>query len=189
MYQWSRSKESLAEGRSGTVYTCSSPAYDKESTDDDDKDYILKLFKKGKANSTFIKEVDLHRAAAEIGVAPRIIDFYVGGTDRAKGAQSYIVMEKLDQTIFNIIRSQGKLSDEQWNEIINLYKKLDKIPVLHNDSNPSNVMVKFGKKPRFYLLDYGMSKRGRGNMTISFPLLRTQLLREEQRCSTTRSPR
>ena len=142
----------------------------------------MKLFKKGKSNTTFIREVDLHRVAAEIGVAPPIVDFYVGGTDRAKGAQSYIVMEKLDQTVLNIIKSQGQLSDEQWNEIITLYRKLDTISILHNDSNPQNLMMQFAcAKRRFFLIDFGMSKRGKGNMTISYPLLRARLLREERR--------
>ena len=141
---------------------------------------IMKVFKKGKSNKTFLKEVDLHRAAAEIGVAPPIIDFYVGGTDSKKGAQSYIVMEQLDRTVLNIIKSQKALTDSQWKEIINLYRKLDTISILHNDANPNNLMYQFHPVPRFFLIDFGMSKRARGNVEISYQLLRTRLLREEK---------
>jgi len=178
MFNWQHEPESFESGRQGTIYKCWSPQYD-----DGKKKYVMKKFKKNKSNTTFIKEVDMQRCAAEVGVAPPIIDFYIGGTDKTKGDHSYIVMEKLDQTIFNIIRSQGKLTDDQWKELIKLYEKLDSINVIHNDANPMNVMMKFGPTPRFLLLDYGMSKRGHGNMHISYPLLRARLLREEERIS------
>ena len=142
----------------------------------------MKSFKPGKSNTKFIREVDLHRAASTINIAPQIIDFYIGGTDKKKGPSSYIIMEKLDQTVLPIIKSQGKLRDEQWNEIMNLYKKLDSINILHNDANLCNIMYRF-HPPRFYLIDFGMAKVGMGNMTISYPLLRSRLLREEKQTS------
>ena len=142
----------------------------------------MKLFKKGKANSTFIKEVDAQRTAAEIGVAPCIIDFYVGGTDKSKGAQSYIVMEKCDQTVLNVIESQkGQLTDAQWEEIRTLYTKLETIPILHNDSNIMNLMMKWHPVCKFYLIDFGMSKRSKGNLETCFTLMRKRLISEEER--------
>ena len=92
-------------------------------------------------------------------------------------------MEKLDVTVLDIIKQNGELSDEQWGEIISLYKKLDNIQILHNDANPMNLMMQYHPKRRFYLIDFGMSKRSRGNVTISYPLLRTRLLREEKRAT------
>ena len=174
MYQWRRDTEPFTSGNSATIFTCSSPAYNENRV------MVMKVFKKGKANSTFIKEVDLHRSAAEIGVAPRLIDFYIGGTVRGMGDQSYIVMDKLDITVIDIIQTNRELSDEQWNEIISLYRKLDAISVLHNDSNPMNLMMSRSTR-RFYLIDFGMSKRSKGNMNISYPLMRARLLREEKR--------
>jgi len=139
----------------------------------------MKLFKKGKSNKTFIKEVDCHRAAAELGVAPRIIDFYVGGTVKGLGPLSYIVMEKCDQSIIGLLKSQkGILTQLQQNEIENLYKKLDTILILHNDSNLNNLMIKFCPNFKFYLIDYGMSKKTKGNMTTSYPLMMQRITRE-----------
>ena len=143
----------------------------------------MKKFDPKKSAATFIKEVDHQRAAAEMGVAPPIIDFYVGGSGD-KGKQSYLVTEKCDQSVLSVIQSQkGSLTDEQWDEIINLYKKLDTIPILHNDANPMNLMLKFGPTRRFYLIDFGSSKRSKGNMTTCFPLMRDRLMREEKRVS------
>jgi len=179
MFQWKTDSEPFEKGRHGIIFRCCSQAFEGE------KKYVMKKFKKGKSNKTFIKEIDCQRAAAELGCAPKIIDFYIGGSERSKGAQSYIVMESCDQTVFNSIKSQkGSLTDEQWKEIESLYQKLDQCNVLHNDSNPHNLMIQFFPKRRFLLIDYGMSKRCKGNMSTCFPLMRDRLIREEKRVAT-----
>jgi len=175
MFKWERNKVSLAKGRQGTIYECWSPAYDNGY-----EKLVLKEFKKGKSNKTFLKEIECHRAAAEVDVAPRIIDFYMGGTGK-HGSLSYIVMEKMDQTIFTYLKSRKKLSDEQWMEIKRLYEKLESANVLHNDSNPMNLMIKFKPVPRFYILDYGMSVQRSGNMVNCYPLMKERIEREEKR--------
>lgn len=175
MFKWERHKASLAKGRQGTIYECWSPAYN-----EGEQNFILKEFKKGKSNKTFLNEVDCHRAAAEVGVAPQIIDFYVGGTGE-HGPLSYIVMEKMDQTIFSYLKTRKNLSEAQWMELQRLYEKLESANVLHNDSNPMNLMVKFKPKPRLFILDYGMSGRRGGNMVNCFPLMKQRIEREEAR--------
>ena len=177
MFKWERHKASLAKGRQGTIYECWSHQYDQG-----EENFILKEFKKGKSNKKFLNEIDCHRAAAEVGVAPQIIDFYVGGTGE-HGKLSYIVMQKMDQTIFSYLTTRKKLTEEQWGELKRLYEKLDSANVLHNDSNPMNLMVKFKPVPRLFILDYGMSGRRSGNMVNCFPLMKDRIEREEKRIS------
>jgi len=175
MFKWDKNSAWFAKGRQGTIYECWSHPYDKGQ-----EKFIFKEFKKGKSNKTFLKEIECHRTAAEVGVAPRIIDFYVGGSGK-HGSLSYIVMEKMDQTIFSYLKTHKKLSLEQWGELKRLYEKLDSVNVLHNDSNPANILVRFKPKPRLFILDYGMSGRRTGNMKTCFPLMKERIEREETR--------
>ena len=117
--------------------------------DDKRNEYALKLFTPTKKNSRIQKEVDLQMIAAKGGVAPKVVDYDVDG--------KYIVMEKLNTTLYDyFVKQNGQLTIEQQKAVVRLFKKLDKCGILHNDPNPLNVMKK-GK--RWYMIDYGMSKK------------------------------
>jgi len=92
----------------------------------------------------------LQEKAYNAGVAPKVIS-----VDLSKPPS--IIMEKMDKTIIDVINEQnGILTEEQQIQILSLYQKLDNIGLLHNDSNPLNIMI---VGDEWKLIDYGMSKK------------------------------
>ena len=123
------------KGKEGTTYLVK----DKKG-----KEYAMKTFRKTKSSAKLQKEVELQEKMSKLGVAPKIHDYDV--------VSKYIVMEKMDRHLF-----QGKyvLTKEQQKNILDIFSKLDKGGVLHNDINPLNFMI---KKEKIYLIDYGLAK-------------------------------
>ena len=133
--KYTRIEQLGLKGKEGTTYLVK----DKKG-----KEYAMKTFRKTKSSAKLEKEVELQEKMAKLGVAPKIIDYDV--------VSKYIVMEKMDKHLF-----QGKytLTKEQQKNIYEIFEKLDKGEVLHNDVNPLNFMI---KKEKIYLIDYGLAK-------------------------------
>lgn len=111
--------------------------------------YALKLFRESKANTKLESEIQLQQLAADNGIAPSIIESSV--------KDKFIVMNKLDCTLYECFKKQkGQLNLTQQKAVVRLFKKLDACELLHNDPNPLNFMRK-GR--RWYIIDYGLSKR------------------------------
>ena len=126
-------------GKEGTVYLVKI----------DDIEYAQKTFKKTKSVTNIKREVDFQIKAAEVNVAPKVIDVNLKNKS--------ITMEKMDKTVLEVLKDQdGVLTDDQQRKILKLYKKLDKIGILHNDANPLNLMI---KGDEWRLIDYGMTKK------------------------------
>lgn len=118
-------------------------------SNDDNKEYAMKTFKKTKSSKTLVLEAELQNIAAEFGIAPQIIDV---NTDN-----KYIVMQKLDtHLVSKMEKQQGHMTEGQQKQIINILKKLDKCKIFHGDVNPMNFMY---KKSKLYIIDFGMSKQ------------------------------
>jgi tRNA A-37 threonylcarbamoyl transferase component Bud32 len=112
------------------------------------KTFAMKTFKKTKSSDRLIQEAELQERASEFGISPEVID--------VDTVSKYIVMEKLDKHLVDIMEEQkGDLTEDQQKQIINIYKKLDQAKVFHGDSNILNYML---KKNRIYIIDFGMSK-------------------------------
>jgi tRNA A-37 threonylcarbamoyl transferase component Bud32 len=110
--------------------------------------YARKKFRSSKSPTTLRREAEFQQLAADVGATPKIIE-----VDYQK---KWIIMEKLDRTLCDIIKDQnGNLTFDQQKQILNLYHTLDRIGVFHNDGNPLNIMEKNG---RFYLIDFGFAK-------------------------------
>lgn len=112
------------------------------------KEYAMKTFRRQKSSNKLLKEAELQKMGADIGVAPNIIDIDT--------VSKYIVMEKMDRHLLEVIQEQGKtITKQQQRQIISIYKKLDKAKVFHGDVNLMNYMYKGDK---LFIIDFGMAK-------------------------------
>ena len=126
-------------GKEGTVYLVSHPVTLKR--------YAMKTFRKKKSGRTLEKEAFYQHLASKQGISPKIIEYNT--------EEKYIVMEILNQTLLDVIKTQGTLTSDQQQQILNIYKRLDSIGVMLNDANPLNLMEKDGK---IFAIDYGFAK-------------------------------
>jgi len=127
------------KGKEGTTYLVRDISGD---------EYAMKTFRKHKSSKNLRKEADLQNMAASEGVSPRVIDIDT--------VSKYIVMEKMDRHLFDIMRNNGAfISHNIQMQLITLFRKLDKAGVFHGDANLMNYMFK-GRK--LYIIDFGMSK-------------------------------
>ena len=110
--------------------------------------YAMKVFRKTKSEVNIVKEAELQKIAASVGISPAVID--------VNSAEKYIVMEEMDTHLFDIMKKQDKdLKVTQQRQIIDIFKKLDECKVFHNDSNILNYMF---KNKKLYIIDFGMAK-------------------------------
>ena len=67
----------------------------------------------------------------------------------------------MKETVIDVIKNQnGKLDGEQQLKILSLYRRLNEIRILHNDSN----LMTDGEN--WKLIDYGFTKKKTKNMGI-----------------------
>lgn len=112
------------------------------------KEYAMKTFRKQKSSATLRKEAELQKRAATQDAAPNVIDIDT--------VSKYIVMEKMDKHLVDIMKTQnGNIKESQQKQIIKLYKKMDTAGVFHGDSNLMNYML---RKGQIYMIDFGMAK-------------------------------
>lgn len=129
------------KGKEGTVYLT-------VDMDNPDKFYAKKQFKMAKSSLKIEKEAGFQKIAAEAGISPKIVDVNL--------KEKFIVMEKLDKTLYEILKQQQCiLTVDQQKQILDLYKKLDEVGIFMNDANPLNIMEKDG---RLYIIDFGFAK-------------------------------
>ena len=129
------------EGKEGTTYL----VVDNQTN----KRYAMKQFRPSKSIDRMTREAELQQTASDHGLSPGIVD--------VNNHYRYIIMEKLDKSLFEILKdNNGALSDDLQKGIIKLLQKLDEIKIFHADPNPSNFMVR-GKK--LFIIDYGFGKR------------------------------
>jgi len=134
--------EQLGEkGKEGVVYFV--------RDNHENRDCAMKCFRKGKSSATLKKEAQLQSQASKAGISPDIYDY-----DTV--CRKYIVMEKMDNNLFNLLKKRkGKLSETHQKQMVAIFQKLDEIGIFHGDSSPLNFMIK-GKK--LYIIDYGFAK-------------------------------
>lgn len=109
--------------------------------------YAMKTFRKTKSGKTLEIEAYFQHQASKYGISPRIIEY--------NPEEKYIVMELLNCTLLDLIKKQNGITADQQSQILELYRKLDKIGIMLNDANPLNIMEKDG---RLYAIDYGFAK-------------------------------
>ena len=119
------------------------------------KNMVSKVFNKHKSCNDIRKEYEFMEKAYNLGISPR--PFSVNCTDT-----KYILMEKLDYTLFEEIKKTGELSQKRQREIIKILHLLDKSHIFHGDVSPLNFMVK-KSNDALYIIDFGMSKKMTGS--------------------------
>lgn len=114
-------------------------------------------------------EVKLLKRLEGTGITPRMVDYWecqfkfkIPGIPQEKPPLvGYIVMERWDGNLRELIHEQNGLKRSQLLEIIELIKKLHKYDIIHHDTHLGNVMYKrYGKrkdKIKFSLIDFGTS--------------------------------
>ena len=137
--KYKRGKQLGEKGKEGTTFLV---------TTKDGSEYAMKTFRKQKSSANLIKEAELQKLAADLGASPNVVDFDT--------VSKYIVMEKMDRHLVDIIKEQeGNVTKQQQKQIIAIYKKLDKARVFHGDANLLNYMYKGTK---LYIIDFGMAR-------------------------------
>lgn len=126
------------KGKEGTTYL----VIDKKNG----KEYAMKTFRKTKSSKNLKKEYKLQKIASKEGIAPKVHDYDV--------VSKYIVMEKMDSHLYDIIRKKG-LSKKHQKRIFEIYTALDKVGIFHNDANLYNYML---KNNVVYIIDFGFAK-------------------------------
>lgn len=125
------------------------------------KEYAIKMFEEDFHSGIIQKEAYLQEKAAAKEITPNI--FAVNTTEK------YIIMGALQQTITSYktnMESYQKrrrnstitcylMSDKHQQQLIDLCLKLDEVGVLHNDSNPLNIMM--DKEDNLKIIDFGFS--------------------------------
>lgn len=113
------------------------------------KEYARKQFHHRKSEDKILKEIELQKKASLKGLSPKIIEFDT--------KNKYIVMEKLDKTLLEILQEQnGKLTDQQQSRIIQIFKDLDKLKIFHADPSVLNFMT--NKEGEIFIIDFGFAK-------------------------------
>ena len=129
-----------SKGKEGTVFLVK---------DSKNKTYAMKEFAKTKSSKNIEKEAILLKKASEFGLSPRMIAYDT--------VHNYIVMEKMEKSLFDHIKeTKGKLSVKIQKEMINIFKKLDKIQIFHADPSPLNFM--FDREGGLKIIDFGFAK-------------------------------
>lgn len=116
--------------------------------DEKQNEVAIKIFKSNKSSRQIEREAMLQTKSSTIGITPKVIEY--------NGKGKYIVMEKLDTNLYDIFcKQEGRLTLKQQRDIVNIFKKLDKVGVFHADPNPLNFMY---KKNKLYIIDFGFAK-------------------------------
>ena len=128
------------KGKEGNVYLV--------KRNKSNREYAMKKFNSKKSGARIAQEAKLQKMGSKMGVSPNIIEY----DPDAK----FIVMEKLEQNLLNILKSQNKLKIEQQKRIITIFQSLDTAGVFHGDPNVLNFLT--DKNGKLYIIDYGMAK-------------------------------
>lgn len=147
-------KDFISSGKEGEVYICYLKT--KSGKTDYTKKFAVKVFKPRKSSEKFKQEVAFLREASLNDVSPKII-YPTKDSIRKNNFDKIIVMELLGDNLMTYLQKEnGKLSISQQKKIINLFKNLDKLGILHGDPNPLNFLQ--DKHGDFLLVDYGFAK-------------------------------
>jgi len=141
-------KSPVKKGKDGTVTVIESGK----------KRVVRKMFRKNKNREEIDNEVKMMKKGHNLGISPKVYTYFKGNDSE----NPYIDMEELGETLFDIIKKEGNISDKYQQQIISILETLDENHIFHGDISPLNFMTgteKNGKKDRLYIIDYGMAKK------------------------------
>ncbi len=110
--------------------------------------YAMKTFRRNKSADKLMEEITLQRACSDAGISPKIVDYCLD--------EKYVVMERMDCHLLDKMKQTGGiLTSGEQNQLIDIFKKLDRVKVFHGDANVLNYMMRDGK---IYIIDFGFSQ-------------------------------
>ena len=113
-----------------------------------DTEYAMKTFRRNKSCKKLEEEIRLQRICSDAGISPKIVDYCL--------EEKYVVMEQMNCHLLDKMKEIGGIvTDEEQRQLINIFKKLDKIKVFQGDANILNYMIRDGK---IYIIDFGFSQ-------------------------------
>jgi predicted Ser/Thr protein kinase len=115
-----------------------------EVTDNKNNIFIMKTFKKNKPSNQLKLEYNIQKKASLFDIAPKVIEY--------DSISKYIVMEKMDEHLLDVIQLQGTLTQHQQLRILEIFKVLDNIGIFHCNPGINNYMIKDNK---IYIIDFG----------------------------------
>jgi predicted Ser/Thr protein kinase len=115
-----------------------------EVTDNKNNIFIMKTFKKNKPSNQLKLEYNIQKKASLFDIAPKVIEY--------DSISKYIVMEKMDEHLLDVIQLQGTLTQHQQLRILEIFKVLDNIGIFHSNPDINNYMIKNNK---IYIIDFG----------------------------------
>jgi len=119
------------------------------------KRMVRKTFRKNKNREEIDNEVKMMKKGHNLGISPKVYTYFKGN----ESENPYIDMEELGQTLFDIIKKEGNISDKYQQQIISILETLDANHIFHGDISPLNFMIGTEKNDRLYIIDYGMAKK------------------------------
>lgn len=136
--------------------------------------YIIKAQSFDYDNRPYKNEVEIMKKLVGKNIMPRMVDFWeckynvkLPGVKIDKPVTvGYIVQEKWDGNLRELIGKQNGLKRSQLKSIIKLLQKLHIENIIHGDPHPGNIVYKFKKKKenkkktqsvKFGLIDFGLS--------------------------------
>ena len=122
-------------------------------------------------------EINHLKLGAKLGISPKYYESYICVDKLKSEVYHYIVMEHIDGMTLDDWVGKNKMTKEQGKDIIEMFNKLHKEGVVHSDLHGGNIMVTNDKKPKFYIIDYGLSQDF--NIMISQEKKRSQSLFED----------
>lgn len=147
-------KDFISRGKDGEVYICYLKT--KSGKTEYTKKFAVKVFKNRKSSEKFKQEVAFLREASLNDISPKII-YPTKDNIRKNKFDKIIVMELLGDNLMKYLEKEnGNLSVSQQKKIINLFKTLDKLGILHGDPNPLNFLL--DKNGDFLIIDYGFAR-------------------------------
>jgi predicted Ser/Thr protein kinase len=104
----------------------------------------MKTFKQNKSSNHIKLQYDIQKNASCYNISPKVIEY--------DSVSKYIVMEKMDCHLLDVIQTQGDLTQSQQLRILEIFKILDNIGIFHSNPSINNYMIKDNK---IYIIDFG----------------------------------
>ena len=157
--KYTRTKQIGNKHKKGIIY---------EVTDNKNNIFIMKTFKKNKSSNHLKLEYNIQKKASLFDIAPKVIEY--------DSISKYIVMEKMDEHLLDVIQRQGTLTQHQQLRILEIFKVLDNIGIFHCNPGINNYMIKDNK---IYIIDFGSVTEintkliGTNSQTMTIELINT----------------
>ena len=157
--KYTRTKQIGNKRKKGIIY---------EVTDNKNNIFIMKTFKKNKPSHQLKLEYNIQKKASLFDIAPKVIEY--------DSISKYIVMEKMDEHLLDVIQRQGTLTQHQQLRILEIFKVLDNIGIFHCNPGINNYMIKDNK---IYIIDFGSTSEintkliGSNSQTMTIELINT----------------